>query len=77
VFRKKGIQSLQKTTDDLVSQLKTLSMPKEQFEELTQALRLTDFVKFAKYIPVAEDDRSTYDIIKKTIIVIEQQKDAL
>lgn len=77
VYRKKGIHSLQKTTDDLVLQLKNISINKEQFEKLSQVLRLTDFVKFAKYIPGSEDDRNTFDIIKKTIIEIEQQKDAL
>jgi hypothetical protein len=77
VFRKKGIHSLQKTTDDLVVQLKSISISKELFEKLSQGLRLTDFVKFAKYIPGAEDDRNIYDTIKKTITEIEQASNAV
>lgn len=72
VFRKKGILSLQKTMDDLVIQLKGLDMNKESFDQLSQALRLSDFVKFAKYIPGPEDDKMILDTIKKSIQGIEQ-----
>ncbi len=44
IFRKKGIHSLQKTTDDIVLQLKGQGLKQEQFEKLSQALRLSDFV---------------------------------
>ena len=72
VFRKKGILSLQKTTADLVLQLKELNFTKEQYDKLFQALRLSDFVKFAKYIPSNEDDNSVFEIILNTIKIIEQ-----
>jgi hypothetical protein len=72
--KRKGIHSLQKTTDDLVVQLKSIPLEKEQFEKLSQSLRLADFVKFAKYAPSVEDDRNTFEIIKKTIGDIEQIK---
>ena len=74
ISKKKGIHSLQKTTDDLVVQLKDILVAKEQFEKLSQALRLSDFVKFAKYVPSKEDDRNTFENIKKTIGDIEQLK---
>jgi hypothetical protein len=74
VLKRKGIHSLQKTTDDIVVQLKSIALPKEQFEKLSQTLRLSDFVKFAKYIPSAEDDRTTFEVIKNTISGIEQIK---
>ena len=74
VLRKKDIHSMQKTTDDLVIQLKGIPIPKEQFEKLSQALRLSDFVKFAKYVPSAEDDRNVLDTIRKAIMEIEQLK---
>ena len=72
VFNKTGIHSLQNTTDDLVSQLRGLKIPKEQFEQLSQSLRLSDFVKFAKYIPSAEDDKNSFDTINWSIQKIEQ-----
>lgn len=71
VYRKKGILSLQKTTDDLVLQLKVLQLEKEQFDKLSQALRLSDFVKFAKYNSTGEDDSSCFNTISETINQIE------
>jgi hypothetical protein len=72
VDKKKDIHSLQKTTDDLVVQLKGLPIAKEQFEKLSQALRLSDFVKFAKYVPSNEDDKNVFETIKNSIISIEK-----
>jgi len=72
VFRKKGILSLQKTTTDLVLQLRELNISKEQFYNLSQALRVSDFVKFARYIPTHEDDTAVFEVILNTIKIIEQ-----
>jgi len=72
IARKKGISSLQKTTDDLVAQLKSIGMKNENFEALRRALQLSDFVKFAKYVPTPEDDRMSIDTIKQSIKEIEQ-----
>ncbi|MBL7745980.1 MAG: LPXTG cell wall anchor domain-containing protein [Chitinophagaceae bacterium] len=72
IFRKKGILSLQKTTDDLVIQLKGLGLEKEQFDKLSQSLRLGDFVKFAKYLPAEEDDQRSFQEIRNAIITIEK-----
>ena len=74
ILARKGIHSLQATTDDFVKQLKSLAMPKQQFDDLSQSLRLSDFVKFAKYIPSAEDDKNVFTIIYKSIQQIEQVK---
>jgi len=71
IFRKKNILSLQKTTDDLVMQLGSLNLDKEFTEKLSQALRLSDFVKFAKYSPSGDDNRNTWLTIKKSIEDIE------
>ncbi|HWR32524.1 MAG TPA: hypothetical protein VN451_03290 [Chitinophagaceae bacterium] len=71
-FRKKRILSLQKTTADLVLQLKDIGLPKEQFDKLSQSLRLSDFVKFAKYVPTQEDDKKVFEDILNTIKIIEQ-----
>lgn len=74
VYRRKGILSLQKTTDDLVLQLKNLNIDKEQYDKLAQSLRLSDFVKFAKYVPTKEDDDTSFNEIKKSIINIERSE---
>ena len=72
VLQRKGIQSLQKTTDDLVVQLKGIGLPRELFDQLAQSLRMGDFVKFAKYQPAAEDNRKIFETIKAAIQHIEQ-----
>jgi LPXTG-motif cell wall-anchored protein len=72
IYRKKGILSLQKTTDDLVTQLKGLNLPAEGFNNLSQALRLSDFVKFAKYVPSEDDRAGSLDSIRSSIDEIER-----
>jgi hypothetical protein len=74
IFRKKGILSLQKTTDDLVVQLKSLNLNKEQFDKVSQSLRLSDFVKFAKYIPSSDDTKISFEEIKNAIVIIEKSE---
>jgi hypothetical protein len=74
IFQKKGILSLQKTTDDMVAQLKSLSMDKQQFSTLSQSLRMSDFVKFAKYIPGGEEDKNCFREIKNAIMTIEKSE---
>lgn len=69
--KRKNISSMQKTTDELAMQLKAVQKENSQYNQLTQVLRLSDFVKFAKYQPAAEDNRQAFDIIKNTIQTIE------
>lgn len=71
---KKGIHSLQTTADELVVKLKALNMPTEQFDDLTQSLRIGDFVKFAKFIPSPEEDKKIFTIIYRCIQQIEQKQ---
>ena len=72
IFRRKEILSLQKTTDDLILQLRTINLDDQLYTQLSQALRLGDFVKFAKFIPSAEDNRNSFDSIKNSIVTIEK-----
>lgn len=74
VWRKKGITSLQKTTDDLVIQIRNLEMPRNDFEQLAQSLRLSDFVKFAKYQPAEADDKNILETIRHSITIIERSE---
>jgi hypothetical protein len=71
---KKGIHSLQATAEDLAVKLKSLNMPKEQFDDLTQSLKVADFVKFAKYLPSAEEDKKIFNVIYTSIQQIEQKQ---
>jgi LPXTG-motif cell wall-anchored protein len=67
VYRRKGILSLQKTTDDLMLRLLELKPDKIKFDRFAQALRLSDFVKFAKYSPSAEDNKEALLAIRQGI----------
>jgi LPXTG-motif cell wall-anchored protein len=73
IFKRKNILSLQKTTEDLVIQLKSSGLETEQYKKLSQALRMADFVKFAKYVPAAEDDMAAYKDIRNAVISIEEK----
>ena len=64
---KHGIFSLQQTTDELIPQLKALRMPEELFNPLNTALRLSDWVKFAKYKPEQAEDQKTLQTISAAI----------
>jgi hypothetical protein len=72
VLRRKNIHSLQKTTDDLVVQLKEIGLDKNHFDQLAQSLRLSDYVKFAKFIPTDSDDTSFHQTIRESIMTIEK-----
>jgi len=72
ISRRKGIASLQKTTDDLVVQLRSLKLPTEEFNRLAQSLRMSDFVKFAKFEPGESDKSDSFKTIKDFIDNIEK-----
>jgi hypothetical protein len=60
-----------------VVQLKALKLDKNEFDQLAQVLRQTDFVKFAKFIPSADDDKRAFETIYRSIQKIEQKPDAV
>lgn len=51
-----GTPALEKTTDELVQELKLSSMSAEQREKLANMLRLSDLVKFAKLTPAPTEN---------------------
>ena len=63
---------MQKTTDDLVVQLRSLKLPTEEFNRLAQSLRMSDFVKFAKFEPGESDKSDSFKTIKDFIDNIEK-----
>lgn len=74
LLKRKGIQSYSKTTDDLGVQLGQLPMPKPVYNSLLQTLRLSDLVKFARFQPTVDENRTAVDIIKQSITTIEDLK---
>ncbi len=51
-----GAPALEKTTDELLQELKLSSMRREHREQLGNILRLADFVKFAKLTPAPAEN---------------------
>lgn len=72
VQARKGIHSFSKTTDDLVIQLLQLKMPATVHSKLLQTLRLSDLVKFAKYVPTESENSESFNNIVNSIRIIEQ-----
>jgi hypothetical protein len=72
VFRRKGILSLQKTSGDLVNQLKRIGLTPATFDNLSASIVTADMVKFAKYIASAEEDTNAIKSIGDCIYEIEE-----
>ena len=73
------IQALESTTDELFVVLKNSDIPKESYSELQGSLKLADLVKFAKLIPLGNENERCYsnvlDFIIKTKPVEEENTD--
>lgn len=69
--QRKGIHSQQQTTDDLVNQLRSIGLPETLYTNLSRSLRLSDFVKFARFEPTVQDDQDLMQVIRETIRTLE------
>ena len=69
----KGLQSFSKTTDDLSLLILNVNLPSDKYNELVQTLRLSDAVKYAKFIPAAEENDQAIETIWKSIEAIEKR----
>jgi len=67
VLRKMKIATLEKTNEELIVQLRETLMDKDTFSQLSTALRIADFVKFAKFEPNADDNEKNLVIIRTAI----------
>ena len=72
VLRKLGMVTLDKTNEELIRQLKKTDIPHDKFSLLVQTLRMSDFVKFAKYQPGENESEQHFDIIKSSVDIINE-----
>jgi hypothetical protein len=72
VLRKLQIASMAKTNDEIIMQLQKSGMPREKFSQLAEALRMSDFVKFAKYIPGQTDNDNSFAVIRSSIDILNE-----
>ena len=73
LHKRKGIQSFSKTTDDLAIQISNLQQVNNP-QLLFQTLRLSDLVKFARFQPSPSEQKESWEIIRQSIIEIENIK---
>jgi hypothetical protein len=67
ISRKLKMATLEKTNEELVSELKQVPMDRESFNQLHTALQVADFVKFARYQPNESDNEKNFDVIQTAI----------
>lgn len=63
-----------KTASDLLISMRDMDLSPENISNLATALRCTDAVKFAKYVPLSNESKDVMQKIKDTIHLIEQQQ---
>jgi hypothetical protein len=57
----------EKTNDEVTLLVRQSGMPHDELISLAQALRLSDAVKFAKFVPAREDDEKSFQTIRASI----------
>jgi hypothetical protein len=67
LYRRANMATMEKTSGELMVQLKELNLPAASFTPLAQVLRMNDAVKFAKYQPPAAENEEALAIIKQSI----------
>jgi len=67
LYRRMSIASLAETSEEIIAQLKRIPLHAQSFAELAEALRMSDFVKFAKYQPGLADSELHYRVIRSSI----------
>ncbi|HTQ63495.1 MAG TPA: BatD family protein [Puia sp.] len=72
VMRQLQIASLEKTNEDLILLLRQLIISGNQFSQLAESLRMSDFVKFAKYTPGKEDNDRNFEVIESSITLLNE-----
>ncbi|MBE7172978.1 MAG: hypothetical protein INR73_20545 [Williamsia sp.] len=74
IQKKMLVSMMEKTNEELILQLKRWDMPNEAVITLAQALRMSDVVKFAKYVPGERDNEQNFHTIKTSVEVLNNLK---
>ena len=72
--RRLKIESFAETSEELIGQLRRLRLPENVFDGLAEALRMSDFVKFAKYQPGVSDSSQHFRAVRAAIETLEQRQ---
>jgi hypothetical protein len=69
-----GLVTMEKTSEEIIISLSDMRMEREEFSKLTAALRMGDFVKFAKYVPGPNENDNNLEIIRSAIMFINETR---
>ncbi len=73
-----GLATMERTNEELILQLSRLEINKDFFSQLAGTLRMSDFVKFAKYIPGMDDNERNLEVVRSAIgFINEIQKNSV
>jgi hypothetical protein len=70
IFRKLNMTTMEKTNEELITQLRQLPMDRESFQQLVKALQVADSVKFARYQPNKNDNERNFAVIQTAITTL-------
>ena len=69
-----GLVTMEKTSEELILSLSDLHFDREAFTQLAASLRMGDFVKFAKYIPGPYENDSNLEVVRSSIVKINENE---
>jgi hypothetical protein len=72
LYRKTNLGTMEKTSGELMVQLKQWNIPQDAFVNLAQTLRMGDAVKFAKYQPEGLENNESLNNIKHSIELLDK-----
>ena len=74
LYQQLGLVTMEKTSEEIIISLSDMRMNPEEFSKLTAALRMGDFVKFAKYVPGPNENDSNGETIRSAILFINETR---
>ena len=74
LLRRLAISSFAETSEELIRELRRQQLPLTTFDALAEALRMGDFVKFAKYQPGVTDSENHAGAVRAAIKILEDRK---
>ena len=67
ILRRMGMPTMEKTNDEVLLLVKQTAMPHEEVLQMAQVLRMSDAVKFAKFVPAAADNEQSFKTTETTV----------
>ena len=75
VLKKLKMATMEKTNEELIMQLRQMKFSAAQFSQLAGSLRMSDFVKFAKYQPIQQDNEKNFQVIESSVQILNEMEE--